>query len=88
MLQKKKVKSVHIYVFDNTLYIKAGCEIAVATTKAYSAQIALLSLLTLKLALAHNKIADDEFMKFNTDISMLPTMINELINNDCYKKII
>ena len=33
---------------DNVIYTKAGCEIAVATTKAYSAQIAILTLLALK----------------------------------------
>lgn len=33
---------------DNVLYTKAGCEIAVATTKAYTAQVIILTLLTLK----------------------------------------
>lgn len=35
---------------DETLYIKAGPEIAVATTKAYSAQALLISLLAIKLS--------------------------------------
>jgi len=33
---------------DKVIYTKAGCEIAVATTKAYSAQIAVLTLLAVK----------------------------------------
>ena len=33
---------------DKVIYTKAGCEIAVATTKAYSAQVAILTLLALK----------------------------------------
>lgn len=72
---------------DNTLYIKAGCEIAVATTKAYSAQVALLSLIALKLALIHNKITDEEFNGISTQINMLPEMIKVLINSNQYKEI-
>ena len=34
----------------NVLYIKAGCEIAVATTKAFTAQYLLLALIALKMA--------------------------------------
>lgn len=72
---------------DYTLYIKAGCEIAVATTKAYSAQLALLSLITLKLALIHNKITDDEFNILTKEINNLPTMIQTLINTNQHKEI-
>ena len=72
---------------DNTLYIKAGCEIAVATTKAYSAQVALLSLIALKLAIIHNKITDDEFNLISEQITKLPTMIKELINSNQYKEV-
>ena len=72
---------------DYTLYIKAGCEIAVATTKAYSAQLALLSLITLKLALINNKITDEEFEILKQEINNLPTFIRELINTKRYKEI-
>lgn len=72
---------------DNTLYIKAGCEIAVATTKAYSAQLALLSLLALKLALINNKISDEEFNSLKMQINKLPEMIKELIKSEKYRKI-
>jgi glucosamine--fructose-6-phosphate aminotransferase (isomerizing) len=72
---------------DKVLYIKAGCEIAVATTKAYSSQLALLSLLTLKLAVIHNKINEDEFIEIRDDINNLQKMIDKLINNNNYKEI-
>ena len=44
---------------DHTVYLSAGPEIAVATTKAYTAQVALLHLLAIRLAaergtLSHN----------------------------------
>lgn len=72
---------------NKVLYIKAGCEIAVATTKAYSAQLALLSLIALKLALIHNKINEDEFLEIRDEINKLPEMINGLINNSKYREI-
>jgi len=72
---------------DNVLYIKAGCEIAVATTKAYSAQLALLSLLTLKLAIIHNKIEVQELSAINGQLVELPNMIEKLILNDQYRRI-
>lgn len=70
-----------------TLYIKAGCEIAVATTKAYSAQIALLSLIALKLALIHNKIDEETFNNLTKEIQKLPNMIRALINTNQYQEI-
>ena len=42
---------------DSVLYTVAGPEIAVASTKAYSVQCALLYLLALRLALLHDKIS-------------------------------
>lgn len=72
---------------DNVLYIKAGCEIAVATTKAYSAQLALLSLIVLKLGLIHHKIKEDELDSLNKCLVELPQMIEKLIQNEQYKKI-
>lgn len=71
----------------HTLYIKAGCEIAVATTKAYSAQIALLSLIALKLALIHNKIDEETFNNLTKEIQKLPNMIRTLINTNQYQEI-
>lgn len=71
----------------HTIYIKAGCEIAVATTKAYSAQIALLSLIALKLALIHNKIDEETFNNLTKEIQKLPNMIRTLINTNQYQEI-
>ncbi|MBQ3063695.1 MAG: glutamine--fructose-6-phosphate transaminase (isomerizing) [Clostridia bacterium] len=45
---------------DSVLYTLAGPEIAVASTKAYSVQCALLYLLALRLALVHKKISAKE----------------------------
>lgn len=60
------------------IYTKAGCEIAVATTKAYLAQLTVLIALTLKLS--NKKINKDEITK-------LKEQITNLINKDNYKTI-
>lgn len=59
------------------MYTKAGCEIAVATTKAYLAQLAVFSVITMYLT--NNKDLLEE-------ISTIPTLITNLINKD-YKVI-
>ena len=69
------------------LYTKAGAEIAVATTKAYSSQIALLSLIALNIA--NNKSVDkEEILKVLKDIKTLPTLMQSVLNEkDHYKEI-
>ena len=71
---------------DILLKIKAGREIAVATTKAYSAQVAMLSLITLNLAIKKNKIDKTEMKNILKDIKELPIKIESTINQD-YSKI-
>ena len=46
---------------DYVTYIKAGFEIAVATTKAYLAQLAIFSLIALYLGYENKNIKEDEF---------------------------
>lgn len=58
------------------MYTKAGCEIAVATTKAYLAQLTSFAIITMYLT--NNKLSDE--------IKLIPNMIEELINID-YKEI-
>ena len=59
------------------MYTKAGCEIAVATTKAYLAQLTTFIAITMNLT--NNK-------KLLKEIKTIPTLIEELINKD-YKTI-
>ncbi len=69
---------------DEVIYTKSGSEIAVATTKAYTSQIAILSLLTLSV-LVKNKISCDrvinELKNIKTDV------IKVLEDKDKYKSI-
>ena len=72
---------------DILLKIKAGREIAVATTKAYSAQVAMLSLIALNLAIKKNNIDKSELKEILKDIKELPVKIEDTINKNDYKEI-
>lgn len=64
---------------DACLYTWAGPEIAVATTKAYSAQLAALYMLAMKLAKVKGTVDDNRFRRLLTDLKRLPDQIERLL---------
>ncbi len=66
---------------DNVMYTWAGPEIAVATTKAYSAQLIALYLLAMKFAFVKNKISQNELDGMLADMKKLPEQIEMLLAN-------
>ena len=66
---------------DNVMYTWAGPEIAVATTKAYSAQLIALYLLAMKFAKVRGKIDDKSFQEMVEDLKRLPGQIERLLAN-------
>ena len=66
---------------DNVMYTWAGPEIAVATTKAYSAQLIALYLLSLKFADVRGKLTKDELSVYIKDLKRLPQQIELVMNN-------
>ncbi len=64
---------------DACLYTWAGPEIAVATTKAYSAQLVALYLLAMKFARVKGLLSDDEFSGLLGDLRRLPDQIEFLL---------
>ncbi len=66
---------------DNVMYTWAGPEIAVATTKAYSAQLVALYLLAMKLGRVRGQIKNKEFAAMLGDLRCLPDQIELLLNN-------
>lgn len=66
---------------DNVMYTWAGPEIAVATTKAYSAQLVALYLLAMKFAKVRGKLGEEEFAQMLGDLKRLPDQIELLLNN-------
>ena len=66
---------------DNVMYTWAGPEIAVATTKAYSAQLIALYLLSVKFADARGIISKEELQAYLEDLKRLPQQIELVMNN-------
>lgn len=53
---------------DNVIYTYAGVEIAVATTKGYTTQLAILCLLAFKIALDKNVLSSDEIKSLTKNL--------------------
>jgi len=64
---------------DSVMYTWAGPEIAVATTKAYSAQLVALYMLAMKLAKVRGMISAGEFQSLLMDLRCLPDQIEMLL---------
>jgi glucosamine--fructose-6-phosphate aminotransferase (isomerizing) len=64
---------------DGVLYTWAGPEIAVATTKAYSAQLAALYMIATKMAKVKGKINDVQEQKICEELLKLPEYIQETL---------
>lgn len=69
---------------DEVIYTEAGQEVAVASTKAYSSQVYIFSLLALKLGITKGLINKNEI---NKEYEKLPSYISKLTNYD-YEDII
>ena len=69
---------------DYTIYIKAGFEIAVATTKAYLAQLAIFSLISLYLGVTNKVISKNEYEEITNEINNMPLYIKETIKDETY----
>lgn len=64
---------------DNVMYTWAGPEIAVATTKAYSAQLVALYLLAMKLGKVRGTLGETVFAELLEDLKKLPYQIELLL---------
>lgn len=66
---------------DNVMYTWAGPEIAVATTKAYSAHLISLYLLAMKFAHVRGELSDQGLADMIEELKELPTQVEMLLNN-------
>ncbi len=66
---------------DKVIYTWAGPEIAVATTKAYSAQLIAHYLLAIKFARVRGTITEQEMAGYISDLKKLPDQIELLLGN-------
>lgn len=67
---------------DDVLYTWAGPEIAVATTKGYSTQVALMYLLAMKFGQARGYLSAEEVKKLTAELELVPGYIEKLLTMD------
>lgn len=66
-------------ITDAGSYTHAGPEIGVASTKAFTAQLTILSLIALKLGKHNGNLSNQEFMKLITELDALPKKVEEVL---------
>ena len=64
---------------DHVIYTMAGPEIAVATTKAYSAQLIVMDVLAIQLATVRGKITDEAAADYLAELGTLPDKIRRIL---------
>ena len=67
---------------DEVIYINAGPEIAVATTKAYTLQVLTLSLIAYKLGIQKGIISKELEEKIKKDYNSIPKEIDKMLKKD------
>ncbi|AYO57226.1 glutamine--fructose-6-phosphate transaminase (isomerizing) [Chryseobacterium sp. 6424] len=68
-------------ITDAGSYTHAGPEIGVASTKAFTAQLTILSLIALKLGKHKGHLSNQEFMKLIAELDALPKKVEEVLEN-------
>jgi glucosamine--fructose-6-phosphate aminotransferase (isomerizing) len=64
---------------DQVIYTHAGPEVSVASTKAFTSQLVVLSLLALKLGKLSGKLGDDDLRTMLESLGALPEAMNRLL---------
>ncbi len=67
---------------DYVIYINAGPEIGVASTKAYTAQLLILALLSLEIGYLKGYIPDDELKKYVNELKTLPEKMRVVLSHE------
>ena len=66
---------------DHVLYTLAGPEIAVATTKAYSAQLIAMDALAVQAALVRGTISQEQYSHFLEELAAVPDKIKRILED-------
>ena len=67
---------------DDVFYILAGPEIVVASTKAYSAQVAAMYILTCHIAIETGKMSMEEFKTVKEELYTIPSKIEVILQKE------
>ncbi len=68
-------------ITDAGSYTHAGPEIGVASTKAFTAQLTILSLIALKLGKHNGSLSNAQFMELITELDAIPKKVQEVLEN-------
>jgi glucosamine--fructose-6-phosphate aminotransferase (isomerizing) len=71
-------------ITDAGSYTHAGPEIGVASTKAFTAQVTILSLLALSLAHKKGTISESEFRKLIAELEAIPEKVQRVLENNAH----
>ena len=66
---------------DNVFYTLAGPEIAVATTKAYSAQLIVGYMLSIEFARVRGEITEEQYTGYITELQTIPDKIGRILED-------
>ncbi len=66
---------------DSVLYTRAGLEMGVAASKTFTAQVALLYLIALKLAQVRETLPEEEIASLIAEVQMLPEKIAQFLQD-------
>ena len=66
---------------ENVIYTEAGPEIAVASTKAYTTQVAVFYLITAKIAYLRGELNTEGVNSFLTELKKVPDAVEEIFEN-------
>lgn len=66
---------------DAGSYTHAGPEIGVASTKAFTAQLTILSLIAIKIGHHNGNLGKAEFMRLITELDAIPKKVEEVLNS-------
>lgn len=66
---------------DYSIYTHAGPEISVASTKAYTSQVVLLSILAMYFAEMLGRVSKDEIKRLKEEIEELPKKVEEILKS-------
>ena len=73
---------------DAGAYTHAGPEIGVASTKAFTTQITVLTLIALRLARAKGTVSSSDFRQHLLELEMIPSKVEEALKSDVHIKMI
>ncbi|APY11160.1 glutamine--fructose-6-phosphate transaminase (isomerizing) [Seonamhaeicola sp. S2-3] len=73
---------------DAGAYTHAGPEIGVASTKAFTTQITVLTLMALRLARAKGTISSSDFRRHLLELEMIPSKVEKSLESDAHIKYI